>query len=350
MAIDTQMQRKRFLDDVLSGAEGVDAAIHLKNQLVGLLEGGGFHLRKWASNEPRILQDIPVHDRLRPAWRDFMNENPIQTLGVSWDSIADEFRFRTNLTSDRSMTTKRQVSSIIARLHDPMGWLAPVLLIAKVLMQSVWKSSISWDDPLPNELERSWSQFTVDLPNINKCSLPRWIGSTIAGISEQHGFADASKHAYAAAVYLVTQDHLGMRSSCLMIAKTKVAPIKTISIPRLELCAAVLLSRLLCRVMTELRNVLAATHARAREYLHTLQQRSKWTRKTTNLKEGDMVFILDPTLMRQHRWLLGTVTSVHPGADGFVRTATIRIASGIYDRPITKPALLPISQSQSSTE
>ena len=254
--------RDTYVDDVLSGAEDVDSAIHLKNQLVELLKGGGFHLRKWASNEPQILQDIPVHDRLRPVWRDFMNENPIQTLGVSWDPIADEFRFRTNLTSDRSMTTKRQVLSIIARLHDPMGWLAPVLLIAKVLMQSVWKSGISWDDPLPHDLERRWSQFTVDLPNINKCSLPRWIGSTIAGISELHGFADASKHAYAAAVYLVTQDHQGKRSSCLMIAKTKVAPIKTISIPRLELCAAVLLSRLLCRVATELRNVPAATHAR----------------------------------------------------------------------------------------
>ena len=144
-----------------------------------------------------------------------MNENLIQSLGVSWDPIADEFRFRTNLTSDRSMTTKRQVNS---------------------------KSGITWDDPLSNELERRWSRFTVDLSNINKCSLPRWIGSTIAGISELHGFADASKHAYAAVVYLVTQDHQGKRSSCLMIAKTKVAPIKTISILQLELCAAVFLS------------------------------------------------------------------------------------------------------------
>ena len=88
----------------------------------------------------------------------------------------------------------------------------------------------------------------------------------------------------------------------------------------------------------------------AREYLHTLQQKSKWTRKTTNLKEGDMVFILDSTLMRQRRWPLGIVTLVHPGADEFVRTATIRTASGIYDRPITKLALLSISQPHLSTE
>ena len=249
-----------YVDDILSGAADISTAIHLKNQLISLLKAGRFHLRKWAANHPKLLEDIREEDRLRPAWRNFTEDSPIQTLGVAWDPVEDAFRFQVSHVPDHQMATKRQVLSAIARLYDPMGWLAPVIIIAKILMQRLWKEGISWDDPLPKELMKEWIRFVTDLPGIHELSLPRWIGSKPTGTSEFHGFADASKSAYAAVIYVVTQDPSGGRSSHLLIAKTKVAPIKTISIPRMELCAAVLLSRLLGRVIKEVQKKPSTVH------------------------------------------------------------------------------------------
>lgn len=79
----------------------------------------------------------------------------------------------------------------------------------------------------------------------------------------------------------------------------------------------------------------------AKEYFNTLQQRSKWKRRSANIQKNDLVFLLDPTLLFQGRWPLGRVLSVYPGPDGLVRTAMVRTATGTYNRPITKMSILP---------
>ena len=87
LALDT------FVDEIVTGAEDKKAAIHLKNELIGLLKSGGFHLRKWVSNCPSVLAELSVDHRLRPTWKDFKDEGPVKTLVIFWDPTEDEFRF-----------------------------------------------------------------------------------------------------------------------------------------------------------------------------------------------------------------------------------------------------------------
>ena len=105
--------------------------------------------------------------------------------------------------------------------------------------QNLWKVEIGWDDPVPEDVRESWLEFSSCLPNLERTNIPWW---TVT-YSEMHGFCDASERAYAAALYVVTKTKEGI-SAMLLTAKAKVAPINVVSIPRLELCGALLLARL----------------------------------------------------------------------------------------------------------
>ena len=126
-----------YVDEIHPGAPDVLTAFKLTNELIQLLKAGGFPFRKWASNHPDLLEDLDPAERLRPAWRDFQTEGPIQALGFSWDSTADRFQFRVPSGCDSKSSTKRQALGAIARLFDPVGWLCPVSIIAKILMQEL---------------------------------------------------------------------------------------------------------------------------------------------------------------------------------------------------------------------
>ncbi|XP_011172230.1 uncharacterized protein LOC105204736 [Solenopsis invicta] len=149
--------------------------------------------------------------------------------------------------------TKRGTLSEVAKLFDPLGWAAPVLEFAKIILQDLWLTGRGWDDPLPTELTQSWHTFRASLQQLEDVRLPCWVkrGSDTVTL-ELHGFSDASERAYAAAVYLRAVQKSGKVATHLLVARTKVAPIKTQSIPRLELCGAFLLARLLARTAGDL--------------------------------------------------------------------------------------------------
>lgn len=160
------------------------------------------------------------------------------------------------------LTTKRTVLSAIARLYDPVGWLSPIVIIAKILMQDLWRYNLQWDDPLPEELETRWARFTSCLSVIPEIRMARWMGTGPKSPIEIHGFSDASKYAYAAAVYIrISSSRSERNAPQLLIAKTRVASVKPITIPRLELCAAVLLSHLLEKISFELQSYEPTLHA-----------------------------------------------------------------------------------------
>ena len=139
--------------------------------------------------------------------------------------------------------------SLIARLYDPLGWVSPVVIIAKSFMQKLWLKSLSWDEPLPPDLIKFWCSYYKDLPNLEQLSIPRWTGQGREVLeSSLQGFSDASKTAYAAVVYLRLVIRCGQIITTLLASRTKVAPIKTISIPRLELCGALLLTQLMSTI------------------------------------------------------------------------------------------------------
>lgn len=133
----------------------------------------------------------------------------------------------------------------MAGFFDPLGWASPVLIFGKVFIQDLWIAGLPWDEPLPPRLQSSWTSFAATLAELNALTLPCFVNFRGAEGAEFHGFSDASSRAYAAAIYLRTTDAAGVRSANLLVAKTKVAPVKPVSIPRLELCGALLLARLL---------------------------------------------------------------------------------------------------------
>ncbi|XP_055912786.1 uncharacterized protein LOC129946567 [Eupeodes corollae] len=234
-----------YVDDVMSGGNTMAECRKAQEQLNEMLSGAGFHLRKWAANNKKLLQHIPLELQNQQKI-DVMKEETIKTLGIHWNPLNDTFQFKVSLdTSVDTMLTKRKTLSEIAKLFDPLGWLAPVTVSAKILMQRIWKSEINWDDPLPIELQKQWNKLKRNLITVEDIRIPRWIEITKNQHFELHGFCDASEAAYAAVVYARVALPTGYFATTLLTAKTKVAPIKKkLPLPKLELCGAHLLMSL----------------------------------------------------------------------------------------------------------
>ena len=141
--------------------------------------------------------------------------------------------------------------SEIAKLFDPLGWFSPVIIVAKMLIQDLWLLNLDWDENLPENISKQWSQFRKALPALADVTIPRWVESLESSNIEFHCFADASERAYAAVIYVVITNE-NIKKSSMLISKTRVAQIKKLSIPRLELCAANLLVKLANELIPQL--------------------------------------------------------------------------------------------------
>ena len=156
------------------------------------------------------------------------------------------------LIERKSGYTKRAVLSDIARLFDPAGWLAPIVISAKIIMQQIWQDNTAWDECIKPLTLIKWHNFLKYYDNINKIRIPRWIQFTPSTKIEFHGFSDASEKAYSAVLYALVTPINGPISVTLLFAKTRVAPIKVLSLPRLELCGAVLLANMIHNLLAQL--------------------------------------------------------------------------------------------------
>ena len=237
-----------YVDDLLAGAEEVASAVQLFQDLRKVLLKGGFELRKWRSSSSQVLEQISNELQELVPQQDMVDAHSAsypKTLGITWNSrsyvMSAQVQFPNQFKS-----TKRGIVSDTARSFDVLGWLAPFILRMKVLFQAMWKEKVDWDTPLGEESKEQHQQWREELPILRDITLPRcYFSQAEKQTVELHGFADASTLAYAAVVYVRAVYVDGTVSSELVVAKTKVAPLKTVSIPRLELCGAVLLSELL---------------------------------------------------------------------------------------------------------
>ncbi|XP_018360160.1 PREDICTED: uncharacterized protein LOC108759301 [Trachymyrmex cornetzi] len=232
-----------FVDDALFGADSKDTVREIRDQLVALLARGQFVLRKWESNAPSLLDDIDPQNHGLAREKVIQEDDHVKILGISWHPISDSYRFV--VANERSpRMTKRLILSTISRLFDPLGWLSPVIITAKILIQSLWSLDLDWDSPLPNAVASAWQVFIDELPSIGNVTIPRWIGLFSNVRFSLHGFCDASTKAYAAVIY-IRIELPDSTMSMLLTSKTRVAPLKQVSLPRLELCGAALLARLM---------------------------------------------------------------------------------------------------------
>ncbi|KAJ8730047.1 hypothetical protein PYW07_017085 [Mythimna separata] len=254
-----------YMDDLLTGCETEEEALTIYNEMNKLMDLGGFELQKWSSNNETVIKHMGKNKRDD-------HELPLKVhglmkvLGVNWNRDTDNFVYSLTLPELKKPITKRQVLSDVAKLYDPLGWIAPVVVIAKMLIQKLWKAGLGWDETISEELQTEWLHFRENLNFIRNVSIPRWLHCRKTSTKELHVFADASQAAYGAAVYIrvIEEERVYVN---LISAKTKVAPIeKQISIPRLELCGAALAAKLIFEV-SQVMNI-------AKENLHA------WTDST----------------------------------------------------------------------
>lgn len=239
------LMNNTYVDDILSGADTVDEAIRLKDELISLLDLRSFSLHKWCTNEPHILTDIPMEKQNFDEIDINKNNFVTKTLGMSYNTVTDNFKLSTPKIFDiNECVTKRQVLSLISKFYDPLGLSGPVLVAAKVIMQKIWMSKINWDQVLPDELLEAWKNFIqgfIDMPTLE---IPRNLHFTDAINIELIGFCDASLIAYGAVMYTRTifHDRIHVNLTC---SKSRIAPLsKKLTIPRLELNGALLLASL----------------------------------------------------------------------------------------------------------
>ncbi|XP_033363105.1 uncharacterized protein LOC117241248 [Bombus vosnesenskii] len=253
----TVLQRDFYVDDVLTGVDTRVEARSLRTELTELLKLAGLNIRKWASNYRELLRGLPekdINDKL------LLGESQtFKTLGVVWNSFDDSILYSVKINNADSRVTKRTISSEIAKIYDPLGLLAPVIVRAKMLLQRLWMLKIDWDESLPADVHTEWSKYYAQLPLLNNVEFPRKRIINPAAEIELHGFCDASDRAYGACVYLRTITLDGHVCTRLLTAKSKVASLKSLTIPRLELSGALLLASLATTVLQALPSNIART-------------------------------------------------------------------------------------------
>ncbi|XP_058464968.1 uncharacterized protein LOC131438748 [Malaya genurostris] len=242
-----------YIDDFLTGGKNADVVVNIYNELSALLKRGGFSAHKFCSNDQTVLSRIPTE--LQETFVSFEHtgiNNTIRTLGLIWNPRDDFFTFFVQPVNEEISTTKRKVLSDIGRLFDPLGFLGPIITAAKLIMQDIWRLSLDWDDELPEEVLQEWTRFRCQLPIVNEIRKPRCVVLSETKRFELHGFSDASKRAYGAVVYIRCIAIDGSISINLLASKSRVAPIKPITIPRLELCGVKLLAELVTKTISTL--------------------------------------------------------------------------------------------------
>ena len=237
-----------YVDDVVCGANDENEALSLFGEFKSLLSGGGFNLRKFVCNGD-VSGDSSASSR----------SGEHRVLGILWDIGRDEFvldlsEVVKNVKEEN--VTKREIISIGSRIFDPLGIVSPVTIKVKLLFQELHRAKIGWDDVITGDLLQQWSSILSVLRESESVCVPRWCFKNCEKTKLRLcGFSDASTRAYAAVVYIQCGSG-SERRMVFLTSKSRVAPLGGVTVPRLELLGALLLSRLISSVYEALKGEL----------------------------------------------------------------------------------------------
>lgn len=237
-----------YVDDMITGADTIEDLQQLKFDICEVLKSAGFQLAQWRSNVTNVLDFGVFQENFN-----FQDNEMTKTLGISWNPNKDLFQFTTSINLNSEKLTKRIVLSVIGQIFDPLGIIGPVVIKAKIILQKLWKMRIDWDEHIPSDYNKSFLQFFNELSYLHRISVPRHVLLPKYIKVQFHGFCDASESAYGCCIYVRTISECGNIRSQLLCSKSRVAPLKVISLPRLELCGALLLARLLAKVIESMK-------------------------------------------------------------------------------------------------
>jgi hypothetical protein len=255
-AVRDALLNQTYVDDVCAGVDSTTDVLKLQSELNSILGRAGMQLKKWSSNNLDILNAVPANYRVHcPQPFDTEDECGVKVLSLQWHPTVDIFS--DDLRLDAPITyTKRGLLSLIARIFDPLGLFAPTIFYGKCIMQRTWSAKITWDEPLPSDILREWASFVSDLSSLSDLKVPCHFNTHRGSPCLLLGFYDASQQGDAAVLYIKVLNHGSTSNVFLVGTKTKLALTKPLSIPRLELNAALLLSRWMNRIQTTLSSYL----------------------------------------------------------------------------------------------
>ncbi|XP_065911194.1 uncharacterized protein [Dysidea avara] len=233
-AVSRDMQISLYVDNIITGCDTEDAAVDYYKQARAIMCSGMFNLRSWSSNSNKLMTNA-VQDKTAD------DHNTVNVLGLQWDPTNDLLSLvaKPFLLTNNHLITKRQVLQAASKIFDPFGFISPVVVRAKILIQKLWQLKVTWDEPLNDDLQAEWKNVATDLNVAHLFSVSRRYFAIHIDHPSIHCFVDASQQAYGAIVFLVQGKQVSF-----VLAKTRVAPLKTLTIPRLELMAALVATRL----------------------------------------------------------------------------------------------------------
>ena len=274
-AVVRSLIQDRWVDDVLTSLENESLANEYIETVLNIMKEGGFLLKKWVSSSKEVMEKIPSSERLdaeKPFTFEAKDEESMKALGVKISLANDEISF--SIDEDvPTILTKRDIASKIATLFDPMGLVSPFSVKGKLIMHRIWMAEKaqreqdkanglssnkinslrkeSWNKTVDPKIEQKFRKWVAELSELKNFQLPRSIVElNKEEVSREiHMFADASLYAYAAVVYIRTLYKDDTVSSRLLVAKTRVVGVDCQTMPRAELMAALLGSKLVNKVM-----------------------------------------------------------------------------------------------------
>ncbi|XP_045027085.1 uncharacterized protein LOC123470615 [Daphnia magna] len=160
-----------YVDNILDSFYIEEEASRAVKDSTALLKTGGFHLNQWLSSSRRVLSRVPEGDRNQHRLNLDLEEMPTErTLGVLCDSESDSFIF--DVKTDVEASTKRRILSAVSTLYDPQGFLSPVILSVKRILQELWLVGVDWDDQVPEVIQHQWNKWTTNLSQLEAFKIP----------------------------------------------------------------------------------------------------------------------------------------------------------------------------------
>ncbi|XP_062703553.1 uncharacterized protein LOC134286008 [Aedes albopictus] len=249
------VKKRHYVDDYVDSFDTAEEALNVAKEVIEVHKRAGFHIRNWMSSDSKVVENLEEP-----------NQNPSKTmladkekefervLGMAWNQEDDVFLFSLQLCENVSslldngkIPTKREMLRLVMSIYDPLGLIASFVIHGKVIIQEVWRTDASWDSQISADIAIRWKEWIATLKEMDKLRIPRCYFPGYDPESfknlELHVFVDASEQAFAAVAYFRITDR-GQIRVALVSSKTKVAPLRGLSIPRLELMAALLGARL----------------------------------------------------------------------------------------------------------
>ena len=246
-----ELDENMYMDDWITGADDDHEACSMFQGGDAIMSEAQFTLAKFGSSSEVVA------GMLQKQFEDkVLGTDSIKVLGLTWQPRSDSFVFSgLDIPSDL-VITKRVVLSLVSRLFDPLGYLNPYAVLAKVIFQDLWKIGVGWDVPVPESIQAAFTAWIDDLHLVRSWEIPRrYVELPWRDVSQMqlHAFGDSSERAYGACVYLRVLMPDGSYRCSLVMSKVKVAPLKKLTLPRLELMGSLLCARLVVFVKKALK-------------------------------------------------------------------------------------------------